>query len=134
MKKIQKIAGVVGSRALAHCPALLARLDALHGAGELAEVVSGGAAGVDALAASWAMRNLVPLTEHLPDYAAHGRAAPLVRNGRIVADADLVLVCWDGVSRGTLDAARKATRLGKRLEWLVKPTPSAGPVAGGLGL
>lgn len=124
----------MGSRALAQCPALLARLDALHGAGELAGVVSGGALGVDDLAARWAMRNLVPLTEYRPDYTAHGRAAPLVRNGQIVAAADVVLVCWDGVSRGTLDAARKAARLGKPLEWLVKPAPSAGPLAGGLGL
>ncbi|SHL75556.1 SLOG family protein [Hymenobacter psychrotolerans] len=134
MIKIQMIVGVVGSRALAHCPPLLARLDALHRAGELAEVVSGGAAGVDALAACWAMRHGIPLTEYLPDYAAHGKAAPLVRNRQLVAAADVVLVCWDGVSRGTLDAARKAARLGKRLEWLVEPAPGAAQVPGGLGL
>ncbi|AII53839.1 SLOG family protein [Hymenobacter sp. APR13] len=134
MRKIQKTVGVVGSRALAQCPALLARLDALHGAGELAGVVSGGAAGVDELAARWAMRNGVPLTEYRPDYAAHGRAAPLVRNGQLVAAADLVLVCWDGKSRGTLDAARRAARLGKVLEWLVALAPGTAPVAGGLGL
>ncbi|RSK49645.1 DUF2493 domain-containing protein [Hymenobacter rigui] len=131
---MQKTVAVTGSRALGQCPALLARLDALHGAGEVARVVSGGAAGIDELAARWAMRNLVPLTEYRPDYAAHGRAAPLVRNGQLVAAADLVLVCWDGVSRGTLDAARRAARAGKALEWLVAPAPSAGPVAGGLGL
>ncbi|WBO84491.1 SLOG family protein [Hymenobacter yonginensis] len=129
MRKEQKMVAVVGSRTLAQCPELLARLDELHGAGELAGVVSGGAAGVDELAARWAMRNLVPLTEYRPDYAAHGRAAPLVRNGRIVAAADLVLVCWDGVSRGTLDAARRAARLGKVLEWVAAPAPG-----GGLGL
>ena len=134
MNKVQKRIGVVGSRTLTHCPALLARLDALHAAGEVAEIVSGGAAGVDSLAASWAMRNLLPLTECRPNYAAHGKAAPLVRNGQVVAAADLVLVCWDGVSRGTLDAARKAAKAGKRLEWLVEPAPSAAPVAGGLGL
>ncbi|WP_071595243.1 SLOG family protein [Hymenobacter aerophilus] len=126
--------GVVGSRALAECPALLARLDALHRAGEVAGIVSGGATGVDELAARWAMRNLVPLTEYRPDYAAHGPAAPLVRNGLIVAAADLLLVCWDGVSTGTLDSARKAARLGLAVEWLAAPTPSAAPVAGGLGL
>ncbi|NVO30259.1 DUF2493 domain-containing protein [Hymenobacter sp. P5342] len=131
---MQKVVGVVGSRALTECPALLARLDALHAAGQVAAVVSGGAAGVDALAARWAMRNLVPLTEYRPDYAAHGRAAPLVRNGLLVAAAGLVLVCWDGVSTGTLDSARKAARLGVRLEWLAAPAPSAAPVAGGLGL
>ena len=125
---------VVGSRNVTQCPALLARLDALHGAGGVARVVSGGAAGADWLAAEWAMLEGVPLVEHLPDYRAHGAGAPLVRNGLVVADADLVLVVWDGESRGTLDAARKAARLGKRLEWLAAPAPSAAPVAGGLGL
>jgi YspA, cpYpsA-related SLOG family len=134
MIKIQIIVGVAGSRTLAHCPALLARLDALHGADELAEVVSGGALGVDALAACWAMRHGIPLTEYRPDYAAHGKAAPLVRNKQLVVAADVVLVCWDGVSRGTLDAARKAARLGKRLEWLVEPAPGTTRVLGGLGL
>ncbi|MBD2716734.1 DUF2493 domain-containing protein [Hymenobacter sp. BT646] len=129
-----KTVGVVGSRGLTHCPALLKRLDALHGAGEVAAVVSGGARGIDGLAAGWAMRNQVPLTEYRPDYAAHGTAAPLVRNAAIVATADIVLVCWDGKSRGTLDAARKAARLGKQLEWLHKPAPSSTQVPGGLGL
>ena len=97
-------------------------------------VVSGGAAGPDRLAARWAGCHGVPLTEHRPDYRAHGAGAPLVRNGLVVADADLVLVVWDGESRGTLDAARKAVKLGKRLEWLAAPAPDAAPVAGGLGL
>ena len=146
MEKLQKeaiaVAGsagrltvaVVGSRSVTRCPALLARLDELHGASELAQVVSGGAAGADWLAAEWAMLEGVPLVEHLPDYAAHGKAAPLVRNGALVAGAGLVLVVWDGESRGTLDAARKAARLGRRCEWLLCPAPSSAPVPGGLGL
>jgi predicted Rossmann fold nucleotide-binding protein DprA/Smf involved in DNA uptake len=125
---------VVGSRSIVNCKALLHRLDALHRMGCVAEVVSGGANGVDTLAAQWAMRNLVKLTEHLPDYRAHGKGAPLLRNGLVVADADLVLVVWDGDSQGTLDAARKAVKLGKRLEWLAVPAPCAAPVPGGLGL
>lgn len=128
------VVAVVGSRAVTTCKALTRRLDALHALGCVAEVVSGGANGVDTVAAQWAMRNLVKLTEHLPDYRAHGHGAPLVRNGLVVAGADLVLVVWDGESRGTLDAARKAAKLGKRLEWLAAPAPSAQPVPGGLGL
>lgn len=128
------VVAVVGSRSVTSCKALTRRLDALHAVGCVAEVVSGGANGVDTLAAQWAMRNLVKLTEHLPDYHAHGHGAPLVRNGLVVAGADLVLVVWDGDSRGTLDAARKAVKAGKRLEWLAAPAPSAAPVPGGLGL
>ncbi|GGG35687.1 hypothetical protein GCM10011378_09930 [Hymenobacter glacieicola] len=114
---------VVGSRSLQACPALLARLEALQAAQQLGQVVSGGAAGVDALAATWCRAHGVPLVELRPDYAAHGTGAPHVRNAEIVHRAGLVLVCWDGVSRGTLSAARAAARLGRRCEWLAAPPP-----------
>lgn len=64
----------------------------------------------------------------------YGPAAPHVRNGAIVAAASVVLVVWDGKSRGTLSAARAAAALGRRCEWLAAPAPSAVPVPGGLGL
>ncbi|MFC6223795.1 SLOG family protein [Hymenobacter artigasi] len=135
MENVQKwVVAVVGSRGVTTCPALLARLDALLAAGALGQVVSGGAAGVDRMAARWAGGAGVGLLELLPDYRAHGQAAPLVRNAAIVAAADVVLVVWDGQSRGTLDAARKAARTGKRVEWLGAPAPGTVPVPGGLGL
>jgi hypothetical protein len=118
---------VVGSRTLANCPALLARLDELHAAGLVAEVVSGGAAGVDTLAARWAMRNLVKLTELRPDYRAHGSSATHLRNAEIVKRAQLVLLAWDGASPGTLSSARAAARLGRRCEWLAAPGPAPRP-------
>ena len=142
MKKVQNepalaagcgglVVAVVGSRGMRSCPALGQRLAELVPA----EVVSGGAAGADALAAAWARANGVALRELRPDYAAHGpTAAPHVRNAAVVAAADVVLVVWDGVSQGTLSAARAAARLGRRCEWLAAPAPGAGPVAGGLGL
>ncbi|RTQ45488.1 DUF2493 domain-containing protein [Hymenobacter gummosus] len=114
---------VVGSRSLATCPALIARLEAMHATQQLGLVVSGGAAGADALAAAWCRANGVPLLELRPNYAAHGAGAPHVRNAEIVHRAALVLVCWDGVSRGTLSAARTAARLGRRCEWLAAPPP-----------
>ncbi len=115
---------VVGSRTIVMSTALERRLNEL----QPAHVVSGGAAGADSQAASWAMRNLVALTELRPDYARHGAGATHVRNAAIVAAADLVLVVWDGWSKGTLSAARAAARLGKRCEWLEEPAPSAGPL------
>jgi len=118
---------VVGSRTLADCPALLARLDALHADGLVAEVVSGGAAGVDTLAARWAMRNLVPLVELRPDYRAHGSRATHLRNAQIVERAALVLLAWDGASPGTLSSARAAARLGRPCEWLAAPGPATRP-------
>ena len=81
VKDNKRVVAVVGSRGVKSCAALLARLAEL----EPAEVVSGGAAGVDALAASWARAHGVPLTELRPDYATHGpTAATHVRNAGIV--------------------------------------------------
>ena len=80
---------------------------------------SGGAAGADALAASWAQAHGVPLTELRPDYAAHGpTAATHVRNAEIVKRAHLVLVVWDGKSKGTLSTLKAARRLGRPVELL----------------
>lgn len=121
---MQNIVAVVGSRGLAQLPALVARLSELRALGQLDQVVSGGAAGVDTLAAAWCRAQRVPLVELRPDYAAHGPAAPHVRNAEIVRRASLVLVCWDGRSKGTLGAARAATRLGRRCEWLAAPPPT----------
>ena len=115
MVKDKKIVAVVGSRGVRSCKALTVRL------AELApdQVVSGGAAGVDTLAACWARTNGVPLLELRPDYATHGpTAATHVRNAEIVKRATLVLVVWDGKSKGTLSALKAARRLGRRCELL----------------
>lgn len=114
MQKHNSTIAVVGSRGIRACRALTHRLSELHPA----RVVSGGAQGVDALAARWARENAVPLLELRPDYATHGPAAPHVRNAEIVAAADLVLVVWDGRSKGTLSALRAARRLGRSVELL----------------
>ncbi|WP_301339233.1 hypothetical protein [Hymenobacter taeanensis] len=41
-----------------------------------------------------------------------------MRNADIVRRADLVLVVWDGRSKGTLSALRAARRLGRPVELL----------------
>ena len=74
------------------------------------EIVSGGAKGVDSLAAYYANANGIRLTLFLPEYDRYGRAAPLKRNEKIVAYSDCVLAFWDGMSSGTrhvLELCRK---------------------------
>lgn len=67
-------------------------------------VISGGARGVDRLAAQFAKLRNLPVVEHLPDYNLFGRTAPLVRNRTIIDDSDFVVAIWDGKSRGTLNS------------------------------
>ena len=74
------------------------------------EIVSGGAVGVDACAASYARRNGMRLTEFLPQYERYGRATPIVRNKKIVDYADRIVVFWDGRSKGTLSVIRYAQK------------------------
>ena len=77
------------------------------------EIVSGGAKGVDAQAAAFAREKGIKLTEFLPDYSIYGRAAPIVRNRKIVEYADKIIAFWDGKSRGTEFVIKYAEKLGK---------------------
>ena len=86
---------------------------AVHLPAECTEIVSGGARGVDTLAAQYARQKGLLLTEFLPNYAQFGRGAPLRRNEEIVNYADLVLAFWDGTSRGTAFVINYAKKVGK---------------------
>ena len=80
------------------------------------EIVSGGAVGVDSCAAEYAKKNGLKLTVFLPQYERYGRAAPIVRNKKIVDYADKIVVLWDGKSKGTLSVIKYAEKTGKQCE------------------
>lgn len=79
---------------------------------QTAVIVTGGARGVDSLAAAYARANGLKTIIHLPDYKRHGRGAPLRRNDLIVRDSDILLAFWDGKSRGTKNTIDKAKKAG----------------------
>ena len=83
------------------------------------EVVSGGAAGVDKCASEYARAHALKLTEFLPEYELYGRAAPIIRNKRIVDYADKIVAFWDGNSRGTLSVIKYAEKTGKPCEVII---------------
>ncbi len=83
------------------------------------EIVSGGARGVDACAAELAMKNGLKLTVFLPEYKTYGRAAPIIRNKKIVDYADKVVAFWDGKSKGTLSVIKYAEKTGKECEIII---------------
>lgn len=73
-------------------------------------IISGGAKGIDTLAAEFAKTHKLGLIELCPDYEKKGRAAIFIRNRAIIDNSDLVIAFWDGISKGTkytLDYARK---------------------------
>ena len=65
------------------------------------EIVSGGAKGVDSIAAEYARFHGIKLVEFLPEYEKYKKGAPLRRNIAIAEYADKVIAFWDGKSRGT---------------------------------
>ena len=89
-------------------------------------ILSGGAIGVDTLAERYADEHKLSKLILRPRYDLYGRSAPLKRNDELVAQADAVLVIWDGVSRGTCYTIKQAKAQGKPLRILMRnPVPHA---------
>lgn len=79
-------------------------------------LVSGGARGVDRVAADAARSRGVEVEEIVPsreDIERLGKGAWLARNTTIAERCDRMAAFHDGSSRGTLDAIKKARALGK---------------------
>ncbi len=83
------------------------------------EIVSGGAKGIDALAAEYAKEKGIKLTEFLPEYEKYGKRAPLVRNRQIVDYADKVIALWDGKSKGTEYTIKYADSTNKECQIII---------------
>ena len=101
--------GVVGSRGIKD-------IDIEKYIGECNEIVSGGACGIDTLAEKYANEKGLRLTVFLPEYEKYGRAAPIVRNKKIVDYSDKIIAFWDGRSRGTFSVISYAKKAGKICE------------------
>ena len=78
-------------------------------------IVSGGAIGIDTIAKEYAHTHDIEIIEHLPEYDKYGRTAPIIRNKKIVQDADKLLAVWDGKSRGTAFTIAHAKKVGKEV-------------------
>ena len=83
------------------------------------EIVSGGAVGVDRCAEEYAKKNGIKLTVFLPEYELYGRAAPIVRNKKIVDYSDKIVAFWNGSSKGTLSVINYARKTGKPCEVII---------------
>ncbi|MFA6731032.1 MAG: SLOG family protein [Eubacteriales bacterium] len=80
------------------------------------EIITGGAEGIDTLAERYADEKRISKHVIRPDYLKHGRAAPLVRNQRIVNLADIIVAFWDGESGGTAFTVKYARQVRKPLK------------------
>jgi lipopolysaccharide biosynthesis glycosyltransferase len=67
----------------------------------------------------YARKNGIKLTEILPRYELYGRAAPIIRNRKIVESADKIIIFWNGSSKGTLSVISYAEKLKKEYELII---------------
>jgi len=91
----------------------LAKLDAIHAAEGVSELVSGGAKGVDEAAEAWAAARGIPVRRFKPDWRRYRRGAGPVRNREMAAYADAVVVFPGG--SGTRNMLAEARKAGKRV-------------------
>lgn len=88
--------------------------------GNVTEIISGGAIGIDTLAEKIADERRISKSIIRPEYDKYGKKAPLVRNKEIVERAELVIAFWDGKSRGTKFTIDYAKKLNKKVKIYVK--------------
>jgi hypothetical protein len=65
------------------------------------EIVSGAAAGADALGEQWAVAHGIPVKRFPAEWDKYGASAGPRRNATMAAYADELVCCWDGESRGS---------------------------------
>ena len=102
------IAGSRGITDIQHIRDAVAGFD-----GEISEVVSGTARGVDRLGEQWAQEQSVPVARFPADWNQHGKKAGYLRNREMAAYADALIAVWDGVSRGTKNMIEEMEELEK---------------------
>ena len=81
--------------------------------GTITELVCGGAMGVDNEGAHWASHHDVPVKYFRPDWNKHGKAAGPIRNQEMAKYADVLLLIWDGKSKGSLSMRDAMEKLNK---------------------
>lgn len=82
-------------------------------------IVSGGASGVDSTAELAALDAGMERRIYRPNYATHGRRAPLIRNELIVRDCNRLVAFWANRSAGTRHTLGIAKRIGVMTEtWM----------------
>lgn len=78
-------------------------------------ILSGGASGVDKLGERYAKENSIPLERYVPNWAAHGKAAGIIRNQTMAALAESLIAVWDGKSKGTKNMLNEAKKRGLKI-------------------
>ena len=77
------------------------------------EIVSGAAKGIDKSGENYAEFQGLPITRFKADWKKHGLAAGPMRNRQMAKYGDILLLIWNGESKGSLSMKKEMTKLGK---------------------
>lgn len=75
---------------------------------DMSTVLCGMCKGVDLMGKRWAEESATPVEEYPAEWDQYGLRAGPIRNGLMVAAADVLIAIWDGRSRGTVDVIKQA--------------------------
>ncbi len=83
--------------------------------GDIHEVVSGGAMGVNRAGEDWAALSRIPVKIFPADWTRFGKSADLKRNEQMVEYADALVLIWNGKSTGIRSLRDTALRAGLKV-------------------
>lgn len=86
------------------------------------EVVSGGARGVDLAGEKFAQWTERKLTVFPADWDKHGKSAGHIRNKQMAEYGDVLLLIWDGESRGSANMKMNMEKLNKPIYEIIIKT------------
>lgn len=102
---------IIGSRNIPETITVLTINEIIKDMG-VTHIVSGGARGADSLGEYYAKYYGLEAIIFKPDWSI-GRHAGMLRNTKIIEEAEVILAIWDGASKGTHDSIKKAIKAGK---------------------
>ena len=76
-------------------------------------IISGCAAGADAIGERYAKENGFEVEKHPADWKTYGRSAGPKRNRQMAQNCDLIICFWDGKSKGTMSLINYAQKHNK---------------------
>lgn len=92
---------IAGSRDFNNFSKLKSVCDFLLKNFEKVTIVSGGAKGADSLGEEYAKLKGFKLKVYKADWKKYGKGAGIIRNKEMAKNADMLIVFWDGKSKGT---------------------------------
>jgi hypothetical protein len=104
---------VAGGRDFTNFELLFAALNELSKEVNITEIVSGTAKGADSLGECWANLSKIPVKQFTPDWKTYGKSAGPIRNKSMAEHGDILILFWDGKSRGSKSMLNEMTKLGK---------------------